>query len=196
MPPTPLGSTPSSGVRSSSSTRPTWTQPASHSSPSAPALPLSAWSSWSRIAEASKIVWWAKRKRAHLQNAQNDRWARRRRAFAHPTESRHRPPADDRKAQLARNPVDRGDRDQDHQDQERHLLPFQHADLLGQLQADAARADDTDDRRRAGILLDKVEHLARDDRQHLRHQAKADLVHRPATQGPAAFDLLRGALLH
>ena len=50
-----------------------------------------------------------------------------------------------------RDPVDRGDRDQDHQDQERNLLPFQHADLLGELQADAAGADDADDGGRARI---------------------------------------------
>ena len=101
-----------------------------------------------------------------------------------------RPLSDDGKAQLARDPVDRGDRDQNHQDQERDLLPFQHPDLLGQLQADAARADDADDGGRAGIRFDEIEHLPRDDRQHLRHQAKAYFMQRVAAGSPDALDLL------
>ena len=46
----------------------------------------------------------------------------------------HRAPSDDGETELARDEIDRGDRDQDHQDQERYPLPFQHADLLGELQ--------------------------------------------------------------
>src|SRR4029453_9547567 len=106
-------------------------------------------------------------------------WARRWRAFAHPTESsRDRALSDDGKAQLARDPVDRGHRDQNHQDQERNLLPPQDTDLFGELQADAARADNPDDGGRAGIRFDEIEHLPRDNRQHLGHQAEAYFVQR------------------
>src|SRR3954454_10950495 len=98
------------------------------------------------------------------------------RAFAHPT-------------QLARDPVDRGYRHQNHQDQERDLLLLQHADLLGQLQADTAGPDDADDGGGAGIRFDEIEHLPRDDRQHLWHQAEAYLMHRVAAGSPDALDL-------
>ena len=54
--------------------------------------------------------------------------------------SRDRAPPYDCKAEFSRNPVDRGNRHQYHQNQERHLLPFQHTDLFGQLQADATDA--------------------------------------------------------
>ena len=53
-------------------------------------------------------------------------------------------------------------------------LPFQHADLLRQVQADAAGADDADDGRRARVGLEEIQHLAGEDRQHLRHDAEAD----------------------
>jgi len=102
----------------------------------------------------------------------------------------HRSPADDGKAESARDEIDRGDRDQDHQDQERHFLPFQHADLLGQLQANAAGADNADDGGRAGIRFDKIEHLTGNHRQYLRHQAKSYFVQRIAARRPDAFDLL------
>ena len=56
---------------------------------------------------------------------------------------------------------------------ERDLSPFIDPDLLGQLQADAAGADDADDGRRARVGFEEIEHLPGDDREHLRQQAKA-----------------------
>ena len=49
-------------------------------------------------------------------------------------------------------------------------------DLLGELQADAAGADDADDGRRAGVRFEEIEHLPGDDRQYLRQQAETDLL--------------------
>src|SRR5271168_113563 len=43
-------------------------------------------------------------------------------------------------AQAARHEVDRGNRDQNQQNQEGYLAPFEHADLFGEMQPDAARA--------------------------------------------------------
>src|SRR6266436_9923665 len=203
-PPTPYGSTSRSGARCSWSTRPTSTRPTNRSSPSARASRPSASNFSSRMAEEAAADCRVGKANGSRECAPDDRlrvptnqfkrtmdrWARRKCAFAHPAASRQRAPADDRKAQLAGNPVDRGDRDQNHQDQERHLLPFEHADLLGQLQADAAGADDADDGGRARVRLDKIEHLARDDRQHLGYQAKAYLVQRTSAGGADAFDLL------
>jgi len=84
--------------------------------------------------------------------------------------------SDDCAAQPLRNPVQRGDGNQHHQDQKADLLPFQHADLLGQLKADAAGADDTDDRGGAGVGLEEIQQLTSEDRQHLRQHAEADAV--------------------
>src|ERR1700688_872667 len=86
----------------------------------------------------------------------------------------HRAPADDGETQLARDPIDRRDRDQDHDDGECDLIEIIGSDLFGQLQADAASADDTDDRRRPDVGLDVIEDLSRDDRERLRQQTKAD----------------------
>ena len=69
-------------------------------------------------------------------------------------------------------------------------MPFQHANLLGQLQADTASADDTNDGGRARVRLDEVQHLPGDDRQHLRHQTEADFVQRIAAGCADALNLL------
>ena len=59
----------------------------------------------------------------------------------------------------------------------RHLLPLQHADLLGQVKAEAARAHDADDGGLAGVGFEVIEQLARQHRQHLRQHAEAHRFH-------------------
>ena len=87
-----------------------------------------------------------------------------------------RRPADDRKAQPARDQVDHRHGNQNEQDDECHLLPFEDADLLGQLQSDATGTDNADDGGRTRIGLEVVKHLARQNRDHLRQQPETYTV--------------------
>src|ERR1700732_4052269 len=83
---------------------------------------------------------------------------------------------DHRTAQALGNPIQRCDGDEDHQDQEADLLPFQNTDLLRQMKANAAGTDDPDDCGGPRVGLEKVENLARKDGQHLRYQSETDCV--------------------
>src|SRR5271165_3127664 len=84
---------------------------------------------------------------------------------------------DDRGPQPGRNKIDDRDGDEDHQDQEGDLLPFVDLDLLVEARADATGADDTDDRRRAGVGFEIVQHLAQKHRQYLGKQPEAHPLH-------------------
>src|SRR5271156_6057299 len=99
--------------------------------------------------------------------------------------------AGDGGAQLAGNEIDRSDGQENQQDQEGDLPPFQDPDLFGQIEPDPARADYAEDGGRAGVGFDEVEDLSRNDRQHLRHEPKSDLGHAPPAGRPHPFRLLR-----
>jgi alpha-D-ribose 1-methylphosphonate 5-triphosphate synthase subunit PhnI len=98
-------------------------------------------------------------------------------------------------AQPARDPVDDGDGDQDQQHNKCHLVEIVGADLLGQLQADAAGSDNADNRRRSRVRLEEVQDLAGDDRQDLRQQAEPDPRPRIAAGGDDGFALALAARL-
>src|SRR5690606_22391028 len=98
--------------------------------------------------------------------------------------------ADDGVAEAGGEPVDGGDRGEDQQNQERHAVPFEHADLLDQMQSDATGTDDADDGRGARVRFEEVEHLREHYRQNLRQQAEADLMEAAATGCRYALDRL------
>ena len=63
--------------------------------------------------------------------------------------------------------VDHGDGDQDHASPGRRPAAIRACGSLGEIQPDAAGADDADDGRGARVELEIVEHLARDQREDL-----------------------------
>src|SRR5690242_17165182 len=65
-------------------------------------------------------------------------------------------PANNRKAKLAGNPVDGRDGGEDHQHDERDAVEIVGTDLLRELQPNAARTDDADDRRRARVRFEEI----------------------------------------
>ena len=97
-------------------------------------------------------------------------------------------PPDDEGAEPLRDRVDDCHGDEHHEDDGGGLVPFQHADLFGEHQADAAGADDADDGGGAGVAFEIVEHLAGEHRQHLGHDAEADGLEAGAAGGQHAFD--------
>src|SRR6056297_1513918 len=95
--------------------------------------------------------------------------------------------ADGPEADALGQPVDGEDDDQNVEDHEEHLVVKLRAEALDQDHADAARANDAEDRGRARVAFPEIEALGDEHRQHLRQVAVAD--HREGT-GPGCAHAL------
>src|SRR5262245_24650521 len=87
----------------------------------------------------------------------------------------------------ARERIDRGDRGQDQQHDERHLIPGVDADAVAELMADAAGADHPEDGGRADVGLEVVEDGRQPHRKDLGQHAVAEHLERARPGGPHAL---------